>query len=480
MRRRSAALLLVLLPMLFSGALTALEARAAGSGALPIPLETQTPTQTAGSVVEASEAGLEATLPDEVLQARLKEVYANIPALSGVAVEVTSGVVRLRGRVLGAGARQDALEIAAGMNGVVYVVDELELETDLGRTLAPALARLQEYVTTAVRYSPLLLVAVGVVVVFWLLAASIGRRERLFAHTGLNPLLRGLVAQLVRAALVLIGLLIALDLLGATAIVTAVLGTAGLAGLALGFAFRDIVENYLAGVLLSLRQPFSLGDHLQLGEVEGRIVRLTSREMVLMTLDGNHARIPNSTVFSSVMINYTRNPRRRFAFEVGVGMDEDLRAVQQLGAAALRVLPGVLEDPGPQLQVRDLGDFSVILVCSGWVDQREVDFYKVRSEAIKLVKEAFDEAGVTLPEPTSTVRLVRPAAPDAEALPERHPLRSGRAKVPPPLAALSARAQDADVSPDTAFEVSLAEELADPSEPNWLEPPVRDRVPRSR
>ncbi|ADI14824.1 MscS Mechanosensitive ion channel [Truepera radiovictrix DSM 17093] len=453
--RRFGALPLVLLVTLLVGG-TASGARAAA----PNPSATPTP------------AAAEAEASDAALQARLREVYANIPVLSEVSVAVTSGVVRLTGRVLGAGARQDALEIAAGMDGVVYVVDALELEADLGRTLAPALVRLREYAATAVRYSPLLLVAVGVVAFFWLLAALIGRWEALFARTGLNPLLRGLALQLARAALVLVGLLIALDLLGATAIVTAVLGTAGLAGLAVGFAFRDIVENYLAGVLLSLRQPFAIGDLLQLGEVEGRVVRLTSREMVLMTLDGNHARIPNSTVFSSVMINYTRNPRRRFTFEVGVGTDEDLRAAQRLGAAALRALPGVLADPEPQLRIRDLGDSSVILVCSGWVDQREADFFKVRSEAIKLIKETFDEAGVSMPEPKSTVVLERAPSSGAASAPLKEP----------PLAALKARVQDADVSPDAALEGPLAEELADPSEPNLLEPrPRRSTLPpRSR
>lgn len=403
--------------------------------------------------------------PDTALRARLAEVYANIPALTDVRVAVVSGVVQLQGRVLGAAARQDALEIAAGMDGVVYVVDDLELETDVGRTLAPALVRLQEYAVTAFRYSPLLLVAAGVVAAFWLLATLLGRWQAPYERLGLNPLLRGLIAQLVRAALFLAGILLALDLLGATAVVTAVLGTAGLAGLAVGFAFRDIVENYLAGVLLSLRQPFSVGDHLRLGEFEGRVVRLTSREMVLMTLDGNHVRVPNSTVFGSVILNFTRNPRRRFEFELSVGTAQDLSVVQRLGTDALRALPGVLTDPGPYTRVQAVVETSVVLGFYGWVDQREVDFSKVRSEGLKLVKETLSEAGILALEAVTTVRLQEAEAP--------------RAGPPPPLAALRARAQDVDVTPDHALDVPLAEELADPDEPNLLEPRTPPFVKRA-
>lgn len=436
------------------GLLLCLGALQVGASGLPAPLSSDAPAATEGS-------------SDADLHERLRAVYANIPALEGIEVAVRSGVVELRGTTLSAAARDDATEIASGLDGVVYVVDALEQETDLERTLAPALRRVREYAVTAFRYSPLLLVALGVMAAFWLLAALIGRWQAPFARLGFNPLLSGLMAQLVRAALVLTGLLLALDLLGATAIVTAVLGTAGLAGLAVGFAFRDIVENYLAGVLLSLRQPFSIGDHLRLGEFEGRVVRLTSRELVLMTLDGNHVRVPNATVFSSVISNFTRNPRRRFEFEVGVDAAEDLRYVQELGVDALRALPGVLADPGPSLRVHALGDFNVVLNCFGWVDQREADFLKVRSEAIKLVKETLDEAGVLMPEPITNVRLQQVSASEGAGKAESV---GKQAKTPPPSSSLRARAEGADTSVDHALDVQFAEELADPNEPNLLEP----------
>src|SRR3546814_11904518 len=85
--------------------------------------------------------------------------------------------------------------------------------------------------------------------------------------------------------------------------------------ISIGFAIRDTVDNYVASLMLSLRQPFRANDHVVIEGHEGRVVRLTSRATILMTLEGNHLRIPNSTVFKAVILNYPRNPERRFDFE---------------------------------------------------------------------------------------------------------------------------------------------------------------------
>jgi small-conductance mechanosensitive channel len=84
------------------------------------------------------------------------------------------------------------------------------------------------------------------------------------------------------------------------------------------------VENYIASILLSLRQPFSPNDHVVIEGYEGLVLRLTSRATLLMSFDGNHIRIPNAMVYKSVIVNYTRNPRRRISFQVGVGTDVNL------------------------------------------------------------------------------------------------------------------------------------------------------------
>src|SRR3546814_10287465 len=88
----------------------------------------------------------------------------------------------------------------------------------------------------------------------------------------------------------------------------------GVIGLVLGFAFKDIAENYIAGVLLSVRKPFSPGELIAIEDYQGKVVALTSRTTILMTLDGNQLQLPNALVFKSVLLNYSQNPRRRFDF----------------------------------------------------------------------------------------------------------------------------------------------------------------------
>lgn len=270
--------------------------------------------------------------------------------------------------------------------------------------------RLQERLTELLVLAPLLVIGVLILILFWGLAVLLTRWEGPFRPLARNPFVRELIRSAVRGGIFLVGVLLVLELLELTTLIGAVLGAAGLMGLALGFAFRDVIENYIASVLLSLRQPFLPNDHVVIDGHEGRIVRLTSRATILMTLDGNHLRIPNAAVFKAVIVNYSRNPRRRLVLTVGVGVDEDLDRVQRLGIETLSQVPGVLEEPPPLALIDALGDSNVHLRLAAWVDQEASSFSRVRSEALRRLKEAFDRAGVAMPEPAYVVRLEHPRA----------------------------------------------------------------------
>jgi small-conductance mechanosensitive channel len=142
-----------------------------------------------------------------------------------------------------------------------------------------------------------------------------------------------------------------------------------------------------------------------MGDHSGKVIRLTSRDTVLMTYDGNHLRIPNSVIITSALTNYSRNPLRRFDFAVGVSTNLDLVEVRRLGLETLGSLSSVLDDPGPNILIEELGDSTVNMRFFGWVDQRENDFAKSKSEAIRLVKVAFDDADIEMPEPIYRVHL---------------------------------------------------------------------------
>jgi small-conductance mechanosensitive channel len=135
------------------------------------------------------------------------------------------------------------------------------------------------------------------------------------------------------------------------------------------------------------------------------VVRLTTRNTLLLTVDGNHVYLPNATVFKNKLTNYVRNPFRRFDFAVGVGVEEDLLAVFRTGVETLQAMPGVVDDPAPAVRIAALGDSSVVVEVFGWVDQRKHSFLAVRTEAIRRIKEAFDLAGYDMPEPIYRVSM---------------------------------------------------------------------------
>lgn len=420
---------------------------------LPAALLAQT-LDTKPAATPAPQIAVERTVADEQIEQRLRAVVSTIDDLKNVTVDVEAGVVHLRGTALRAKAREKVEQLASRFEGVVYVENKIEDETAVDSRIAPAVQKMRDYLRGAIRLGPVIGVAFVVVLLFWGIGRILKIWDAPYDRLGIKPLVRELIQRLLGAVVLLLGIVIALDILDATAMASALLGMAGLAGLAIGFAFRDIVENYLAGVILSFRHPFSIGDHLLIESHEGRVLRLTAREMVLMTLDGNHLSIPNATVFKSIVCNYTRNPRRRFDFAVGVSTEEDLAEVQALGKRTLLAMKGVMEDPAPFVRVEELGESSVTVKFYGWVDQREADFLKVRSEAVRIVKAALDEADIEMPEPIHRVLMREMTKPELEEKPR---------------VSVEQSAAEANVEVDATLDTQMREDLAASGEENFLE-----------
>ncbi|MFO7550402.1 MAG: mechanosensitive ion channel family protein [Haliea sp.] len=347
-----------------------------------------------------------ATRDDARIATQLGARLARQEGLVDVASAVSGGVVTLSGKVLDAADRELAESIAASIEGVIAVQQQIAINASLRERVNPALEQAQDKLLRLVAALPLLLVASVIIVGFVWFGRFLGRRLYLLRWGSGNPYLDTLLRRGVHLTTLLVGVLIALDLLGATALVGAVLGSAGVLGIMLGFAFRDIAENHLAGVLLSLRRPFEPGDHIMVNGHEGKVISLNSRATVLMTLDGNHLRLPNAMVFKGVLLNYTRNPMRRLQFTLGIGTGEDLNAARRLGVETLRNITAIATEPEPQAMIQSVGDSSVLIDFFAWLDQREVDFLKTRSEAIRQVKCAIEDEGMDMPEPISRVQLI--------------------------------------------------------------------------
>lgn len=341
---------------------------------------------------------------DERITERIAGIFSELPGFENISVETSEGVVTLTGTVPNAEAIKRAENIAARVAGVVTVQNDLERDLSVEKNLS-ALGKIGDLFDGVVNGLPLFTVAA-------LLALFIGAIGYLVAGLGFiwdriapNAFLADLIRSFIRFAFVIAGIVIALDMLGAGALLGAVLGGAGVIGIALGFAMRDTIENYVASIMLSLRQPFRPNDWVLIDNLEGRVIRLTSRATILMTLDGNHLRIPNSQVFKAVILNYTRNPQRRFEFQLGIDADDDPRAAMTLGQETVAALPFVLSSPEPSARIIDVGDSNIVILFLGWIDQREADWYKSRSLAIAAVKDALEGAGFAIPEPIYRLRF---------------------------------------------------------------------------
>ena len=406
----------------------------------------------------AEPSRIELTSNDAEIAGRLRGIYASIEGLENVTVEVRSGVVRLGGTTLTGEQSQQAVSIAERLVGVVQVDEQITTETSVERRIAPELNRLGEFAARAVNYVPLLLVALLIFLGFWLLGRFVTLTLRPFRRLVPNRFVEGVFGQGLRIAFALAGLIVAMKLLGLTALLTSVLGAAGVLGIAAGFALRDTLENSIASILLSLRQPFGPGDHVLIAGEEGRVAVLNSRATVIVRLDGTEVRIPNATVYKAVIANFSRLPERRFEFEIAIHPSENIGRALEIATAALREVEGVLDKPASQALVDRIVDQASILKVGGWVNQTDADLPKVQSKAIRKVKAALVRAGVAMAVPVSDVRLVRQpsdeAGPPAPAQAEDE-TRGGEDTRPDPTIGEKAR----------AIRASSEGDLLDPSRP---------------
>jgi small conductance mechanosensitive channel len=248
------------------------------------------------------------------------------------------------------------------------------------------------------------LIALGIlVIILGLLAVRFAVRwtEMGLRRARADVAVQRLVGNLLRVLLVLLVFLFALSIMGVE--VGAVLAGLGLAGLALAFALQNILENFVAGMLILIRKPFRPGDQIESNEFSGTVEDIDLRVTRLRDFDDEIVLIPNATVFTEPIINLTRMGRRRTRVIVGIDYRDDHDRAQQVLAAAVREVDGVLATPEPEVLCIELGDSSVDFEVSYWTlpQMREVRF--VRDRVLRACKSAVEAEGMTIPWPIRTL-----------------------------------------------------------------------------
>ena len=343
---------------------------------------------------------------DAAIATRIRSILDELDGYEDVTVTVSSGIVTLRGTTLDGATAERLNALVARVEGVVAIENEVTETTDVVRRLNPAWDRFETRMWQLAAKLPLMLVAAAVFSVIVFLGWLAARAKQPWDRLAPNAFIAGIYRQLVWLAFIIGGVVIALDIMGATALLGTILGAAGIIGLAIGFAVRDTVENFIASVMLSIRQPFAPNDLIEINGDEGKVIRLTSRATILLSHDGNHIRIPNATVFKSRIVNFSRNAERRFVFEVGVDAGEEaLAQVRTLAEETVAALAFTLTEPAPNVWIDRIGDGAMILKVTGWIDQRETSLVRAKGEAIRQVMAAISAAGFEMPNTTYRIEL---------------------------------------------------------------------------
>jgi small conductance mechanosensitive channel len=382
------------------------------------------------------------TAEDEEIEERLSRILDATGWYASVLVDVRDGVVFLDGRTGSEDHKAWAGSLARKTQDVVAVVNRLEIDAAPTWDLTPAWNELQLLWNRVVRAVPVLVFALIVLPIAWLVSVAVARlMGRWLDGRVVSPLLATILARLIAIPFFLFGVYIVLQVAGLTRLALTVVGGTGIAGIVVGFAFRDIAENFLASVLLSMRRPFRTDDFIEVDGFRGLVRQMNTRSTVLMTQDGNHVQIPNATIFKSTIVNMTANPNTRAEFVMAIGYENSIHEAQDVIGSVLRDHPAVLNEPAPWVLVDELGSSSVNLRCYFWFDFTQYSKQKLTSALMRQSLRALEAVGITAPDDAREV-----------IFPQGVPVISAQGATLPEPAPVERKASDKELEEDTVAE----------------------------
>ena len=230
------------------------------------------------------------------------------------------------------------------------------------------------------------------------LVKRLTRRHRQARNLGL------VLGRLSEGTIILIGLFVALAVVIPSFKVGQLINLLGISGVAFGFAFRDILQNFLAGILLLLTEPFRIGDQIVVNNFEGTVEEIQTRATTIKTYDGRRIVIPNSELFTQSVTVNTAFDNRRMQYDVGIGYGDDIDRAKQLITEAMHSVDGVLQNPPPDTLVVALAGSSVNIRARWWVNPpRRADTLDVQDKVLTAIKNKLSANGIDLPYPTQQI-----------------------------------------------------------------------------
>ncbi len=251
---------------------------------------------------------------------------------------------------------------------------------------------------------PYIIIGIVVLAAFVVVARVVSSVVRATGErTRLDITLAELLGRLASLLIIVLGIFVAAVVIFPTFKPGDLVTGLGITSVAVGFAFKDVLQNFFAGILILWRRPFVVGDQLKFREFEGTIEEINVRSTRIKTFDGERAVIPNGEVYTNSVLVKTAYDRRRVRFIVGIGYLDDIEKGRETIRQVLEKIEGVMPDPEPWIYVTELAPSSVNFTVYFWVESNQRSVLAVSDKVATGIKYALDEAGIDMPYPHSVV-----------------------------------------------------------------------------
>ena len=257
-------------------------------------------------------------------------------------------------------------------------------------------------------FAQLPIIAVGVVVFLIFLALAVGVRKAIKTvalKSHIDLMLASLLSRIGYFLTVVFGVFIAIVVIFPGVSPGDLFAGLGIGSVALGFAFKDVLQNLFAGFLILLYRPFHIGDQIKINDFEGTVEEINVRATKIKTYDGERVVIPNNDLYMDAVLVRTAFPHRRTKIVVGIGYDDDLEKARRIMLGVLKNTEGVLDDPAPDVNAYELADSSVNMRLLYWTDSMQSSTRKTADRVVSGVKKALDDAGIEIPFPQRVITM---------------------------------------------------------------------------
>lgn len=248
---------------------------------------------------------------------------------------------------------------------------------------------------------PKLATALLTFILIWIVANWLKKfsQTRLDHHMD-DPLLANFLSRIVKIAMIIFGILVALSILGKGGIASSILAGAGVSAFVIGFALKDIGENFLAGILMAFNRPFRIGDIVETGSVKGTITGLSLRETHIKTFDGKDVYVPNGMIIKNPLVNYTIDGFLRYDFTVGLDYGSNVEQAEAIVLGVLNGIEGILkETKAPSVAITGMSASTLDMTAYFWIDtfNKNINSMRLKTKAIDLSLTELSEAGFYMP-----------------------------------------------------------------------------------